>query len=236
VLTLRDYQRASLDALYAYWADGGGNGLIVLPTGAGKSLVIAALVHELLQGWPDLRICIVTHVRELIAQDFKELIGFWPGAPAGIYSAGLGQRDAHARILFCGIQSVWNKVGRLGAFDAVIVDEAHLIPRKADTSYGRFLESLRHLTPDLRVVGLTASPYRLDSGCLDQGDGALFDRVVYDANVGDLIQAGYSPRRRAPSSGPTGRCSAPPGSRLRRSAARACRSLGPPTCSASPIT
>ncbi|MFC6747120.1 DEAD/DEAH box helicase [Methylobacterium persicinum] len=191
MLTLRDYQRDSLDALYAYWQDGGGNGLIVLPTGAGKALVIAALTSELLARWPDLRIGIVTHTRELVAQNFKELLGYWPAAPAGIYSAGLGRRDTRSRILFMSIQSVFRKVRQLGAFDVIIVDEAHLIPRSSDTSYGRFLADLRDLTPDMRVVGTTATPYRLDSGRLDEGDGAIFDRVVYDANVGDLIRESY---------------------------------------------
>lgn len=191
MLSLRDYQRASLDALYAHWAEGGGNGLIVLPTGAGKALVIAALVRETLQRWPDMRICIVTHVRELVSQNFKELLGYWPGAPAGIYSAGLGRRDTRSRILFCGMQSVWNKVDRIGPFDLVIVDETHLIPRSSDTSYGRFLAGLRGQTPDMRIVGLTATPYRLDSGRLDEGEGRIFDRIVYEANVGDLIEQGY---------------------------------------------
>ncbi|AWN43144.1 DEAD/DEAH box helicase [Methylobacterium durans] len=191
MLSLRPYQRASLDALYEHWQDGGGNGLIVLPTGAGKALAIAALVRETLERWPDLRICIVTHVRELVSQNFKELLGYWPGAPAGIYSAGLGRRDTHSRILFCGMQSVWNKVGRLGGFDLVIVDEAHLIPRSSDTSYGKFLSGLQAVTPDMRVVGLTATPYRLDSGRLDEGDGRIFERIVFEANVGDLIRDEY---------------------------------------------
>lgn len=191
MLQLRPYQRASLDALYAYWQDGGGNGLIVLPTGAGKALVIAALTSELLERWPDLRIGVVTHTRELVAQNYKELVGFWPAAPAGIYSAGLGRRDTRSRILFMSIQSVFRKIRQLGAFDVIIVDECHLIPRSSDTSYGRFLSDLRDLTPDMRVVGTTATPYRLDSGRLDEGEGAIFDRVVYDANVGDLIREGY---------------------------------------------
>lgn len=191
MLTLRPYQRESLDALYGYWNEGGGNGLIVLPTGAGKALVIAALTSELLQKWPDLRIGIVTHTRELVGQNFKELLGYWPGAPAGIYSAGLGRRDTRSRILFMSIQSVFRKVRQLGAFDVIIVDECHLIPRSSDTSYGRFLADLRDLTPDMRVVGTTATPYRLDSGRLDEGDGAIFDSIVYDANVGDLIREGY---------------------------------------------
>ncbi len=191
MMELRPYQRAALDALYGYWAEGGGNGLIVLPTGAGKSLVIAKLVQELLEQWPTLRIGIVTHVRELVAQNLQELLRVWPGAPAGVYSAGLGRRDAHARILFCGIQSVWNKVSRIGAFDVVLIDEAHLIPRNSDTMYGRFIAAAKAAVPDMRIVGLTATPYRLDSGRLDRGDDALFDTVVYDANVGDLIEQGF---------------------------------------------
>jgi DNA repair protein RadD len=191
MLSLRDYQRASLDALYGHWGAGGRNGLIVLPTGAGKALVIAALIRELLELYPDMRVACVTHSRELIAQNCKELLGYWPGAPAGIYSAGLGRRDTRSRILFCGIQSVFNKVAQLGGFDLVIVDEAHLIPRSSETSYGRFFRDLQDKTPDMRVVGLTATPYRLDSGRLDEGEGRIFDRIVYEANVGDLIREGY---------------------------------------------
>jgi DNA repair protein RadD len=190
-MELRPYQRASLAALDAFWRAGGGAGLIVLPTGAGKALVIAALIQEVLARDPDLRIVVVTHTRELIAQNHRELLRYWPEARAGIYSAGIGRRDGDAQILFCGIQSVWNKSEIIGAFDLVIVDEAHLIPRAAETSYGRFLAALRDRKAGLRVVGLTATPYRLDSGRLDEGPGRVFERIVYEANVGDLIQQGY---------------------------------------------
>ncbi|MCC0805761.1 DEAD/DEAH box helicase [Methylobacterium sp. W2] len=190
-MDLRPYQRASLDALYASWRDETGDGLIVLPTGAGKAFVIAALVRELLAVRPEARIAIVTHTRELIAQNHRELVAYWPDAPAGIYSAGLNRRDTATQILFCGIQSVWNRLDAIGAFDVVVVDEAHLIPRDAETRYGRFLAALRAARPDLRVVGLTATPYRLDSGRLDEGEGRLFERIVYEANVGDLIHQGY---------------------------------------------
>ena len=190
-MDLRPYQRASLDALYASWARQEGPGLIVLPTGAGKSLVIAALVREMLDRAPRHRIVVVTHSRELIAQNHRELLALWPEAPAGIYSAGLGRRDAGAQVLFCGIQSIWNRTRDLDAFDLVVVDEAHLIPRDAETRYGRFLAALRAERPDLRVVGLTATPYRLDSGRLDEGPGRLFEAIVYEANVGDLIHQGY---------------------------------------------
>lgn len=188
---LRPYQQESIDALFEYWAADKGNGLLVLPTGAGKSLVLAELCRRLLTDYPSLRIGVVTHVRELIQQNFLELIKLWPQAPAGIYSAGIGRRDTRAQILFCGIQSVWNKVDLLGAFDILLVDEAHLIPANTATTYGRFIRRLKDDTPDMRVVGLTATPFRLDSGRLDRGKDRIFEDVVYEANVADLIEQGY---------------------------------------------
>lgn len=190
-LALRPYQQEAEDALFAYWQQGKGNGLLVLPTGAGKSLVLASLSQRLLRDYPSLRIGIVTHVRELIAQNYQELLRLWPQAPAGIYSAGIGRRDVRSQILFLGIQSVWNKVNLLGGFDVLLVDEAHLIPANTETTYGKFIARLKEETPDLRVVGLTATPFRLDSGRLDRGHGRIFDDVVYESNVADLIEQGY---------------------------------------------
>lgn len=190
-MQLRPYQRESLDALYAYWRKDGANGLIVLPTGAGKSLVLAALCHEILDQYPNMRIGVVTHVRELITQNYKELLSLWPAAPAGIYSAGIGRRDIANRILLCGIQSTYNKVDLLGSFDILIVDEAHLISRNTSSMYGKFIANLRQLAPDMRLVGLTATAFRLDTGRLDYGKGRLFDKVVYEAPITKLIEQGY---------------------------------------------
>jgi DNA repair protein RadD len=208
MLELRYYQREALDALYNYWADGGGNGLIVLPTGAGKALVIAKLIEELLADYPDMRILNVTHSANLVGQNFKEFIGLSPFAPAGIYSAGLNRRDARAQVLFCGIQSVWNKVDQLGDIDLVIVDEAHAISRNANTQYGKFFKDVRRLNSDSRTCGTTATDYRMDSGRLtddldddeaidESGHPAkfkLFDDVVYDAEIGRLMAEGYLTR------------------------------------------
>lgn len=190
-MQLRPYQRQAIDALKAYWGQQGGNGLIVLPTGSGKSLVLAALCQELLEDYPTLRIAIATHVRELISQNYLELLKIWPLAPAGIYSAGIGRRDMRNQILFCGIQSAFNKTKQIGSFDILLVDEAHLISKNAATMYGKFINSLKADTPDMRIVGLTATAFRLDSGRLDRGKERLFDKVVYDASVTDLIEQGY---------------------------------------------
>ncbi len=89
MLTLRPYQEESIQAVFDYWSEEPGSPLIDLATGLGKSLVAADMIKRLVEGWPDMRIVVATHVAELIEQNFKELVGMWPFAPAGIYSAGL---------------------------------------------------------------------------------------------------------------------------------------------------
>jgi len=194
VITLRPYQTESIESTFRYFAEEDGNPLIVLPTGTGKSVVIAEFCRQTLAGWPDTKILVVTHVRELIRQNYEELKGLWTDAPAGINSAGLKQRDYEPSIVFCGIQSVHKKASRFVKVDLVLVDEAHLIPRKANTMYQRFLKNLKIMNPHLRVIGLTATPYRLDSGLLHQGPEALFHAISYEAELKDMVEQGYLTR------------------------------------------
>lgn len=191
MLTLRPYQQAAIAAIYKYYCEKSGNCCVVIPTAGGKSLVMAAFIEGVLKAWPDQRILIVTHVRELIAQNHAEMIGLWPEAPAGIYSAGLGKREARAQILFAGIQSIHRRAHEVGHTDLVLIDEAHLIPGDTSTMYRRFLDALARINPALKVIGLTATPFRLDSGMLHEGKNALFTDIAYEAPVRDLIDAGY---------------------------------------------
>ncbi|GAB5501173.1 MAG: hypothetical protein PsegKO_34840 [Pseudohongiellaceae bacterium] len=191
MITLRPYQTEAIDSLYDHFRNHQGNPLIVLPTGTGKSLCIAAFINQAVEAWPETRVLVLTHVKELIAQNHEELLRLWPLAPAGIYSAGLKRRDLDAPILFAGIQSIHGKAHELGQVDLVLVDEAHLIPRKGQTMYGRFLATLKRLNPMLKIIGLTATPYRMDSGRLDEGEERLFHRVAYDAPVSEMIAQGY---------------------------------------------
>ena len=191
MLKLRPYQQEAIDAIYAYFEKHTGNPLIVIPTAGGKSLVLTAFSEGVLKTWADQRILIVTHVRELIGQDHAEMIGLWPEAPAGIYSAGLGRRETDARVLFAGIQSVYRKASEIGHCDLVLIDEAHLIPTASATMYRRFIDELTAINPKLKVIGFTATPYRLDSGMLHEGDGALFTDIAYEISVRELIDQGY---------------------------------------------
>ena len=191
MLELRPYQRESINSTYSHWFDGGGDGLIVIPTGGGKSLIIAQFLQELLHDYPLMRVCVITHSKELIEQNHAELVGIWPQAPAGIFSASVGRRDTTNPIIFCGIQSVYDKVEKLGKFDLTLIDEAHLISRRASSMYGKFFADLRKVYPDMRLLGLTATPHRLDSGRLDTGEDAMFEKIIYEADVADLIEQGY---------------------------------------------
>lgn len=187
---LRPYQIESIEALYHYFSTSAGNPLVVLPTGSGKSLVLAAFSKGAIEQYPGTRIVILTHVRELIQQDAQAIIRYWPEAPIGIWSAGVGIKQK-AQITVCGIQSVHNMPAKFGGTDLVIIDEAHLVSKKADTMYGRFLAGLRTHNPALKVIGLTATHYRMDSGLLTDGEHRIFTDIAYEAEVGDLIKAGY---------------------------------------------
>lgn len=199
--TLRDYQRAALDALPGWFAaNKTGNPLIVVPTGGGKSVIISELIRETHASWPDERIMVVTHVKELIDQNHRALLRSWPEAPAGIYSAGLKRREARSKILFAGVQSVYAKAREIGHVDLVLVDEAHLIPSRGFGMYRQLLQELTEINPAMRMIGFTATPFRTDSGVLHDGDGRLFHGIAYDCSLPQLIEDGWlSPvRNRAP--------------------------------------
>lgn len=157
----------------------GGNPILCLPTGAGKSIIIA----EICKKYPTLKILIVTHVKELIEQNHSKING------AGIYSAGVGRRDLNYKIIFCGIQSVYKKAEAFGDVDLVIIDECHLLSPNQETMYGRFINDLSARNEKLRVIGLSATPYRTNDGLLT--DCTLFDDLAYDVPLSLLVSQGY---------------------------------------------
>jgi DNA repair protein RadD len=192
MLVLRDYQTDAIKAIYEYWDKGKGkNPLVSAPTGSGKSLIIAELVKKICTEWPEVRIACVTHSRELIDQNEKELRGHYPDASTGVYCAGLNRKQTQARITFASIQSIYNHVFDLGKKDIIIIDEAHRIPRNTQTQYGRFLEDMKFANPSVVAIGLTATPYRSDSGLLYEGEDRLFDGLCYEVEIQKLVDQGY---------------------------------------------
>lgn len=189
MMELRPHQSGAVDALLNHWACGGGNALVELATGTGKSLVAATLARKMVEAGA--RVGIVTHVRELVSQNFMALLRAWPQANAGIYSAGLNRRDGRKPVTFASIQSIHRRAHELGPWDLILVDECHLIPAKGEGMYRRFIDDMAVVCPHMRVGGLTATPYRLGEGRLDKGEGRLFEKTVYRYGICDGIRDGW---------------------------------------------
>jgi DNA repair protein RadD len=191
-MILREYQQEAIKSIYEYWdTEKGKHPLVSAPTGSGKSLIIADLCKRICNEWPEVRIVCLTHSRELVDQNEKEIREHYPESSTGVYCAGLNRKQTQARITFASIQSVYNHVFDLGKKDVVIIDEAHRIPRDAHTQYGRFLEDMKFANPNYTCVGLTATPYRLDSGLLHEGEDRLFDGICYEVEIQKLVDQGY---------------------------------------------
>ncbi len=187
---LRDYQKQAIIKTYEWLSKNSGNPCIVAPTGSGKAWICAGLCEDVLHNWPGRKILVLSHVKELLVQDAEKIRQVWPEAPIGIYSAGLGTKDMNT-ITVAGIQSIWKKGKELGHIDLVIVDEAHLIQNQDQGMYRTLLSDLEDINPRMRVIGLTATPYRLGQGLLTEGDDAIFDALIESVTIDDLLRRGF---------------------------------------------
>ncbi len=204
----RWYQEEAVDSLFSFFDANGGTGpdgapiranpLVALPTGTGKSFVIGKFLERAFRPYPQTRVVMATHVKELIGQNAKQLLRIWPTAPLGIYSAGLKQKDFIQPIVFGGVKSMLGKIDETGRSifgfrDLLVIDEAHLVGQSADASYLKLILELTAINPYLKVIGLSATIYRLGMGLLT--NGPIFTDIVYDlCNIqgfGRLIAEGY---------------------------------------------
>lgn len=167
-----------------------GNPVIVLPTGAGKSVVIAELCRVAVEQWNG-RVLVLAHRKELLQQNGEKTQNLLPtNVKCGIYSAGLRSFDTDSQVVCCGIQSVFRKPEIFGARHLVLIDEVHLVPHDGEGMYRKFLDALRLINGNMRMIGLTATPFRTDSGALCAVNG-LFQRICYEAKIPELIERGY---------------------------------------------
>lgn len=195
-MKLRDYQKYGIGTIFDYFQSGKtGNPIVAMPTGTGKSLLIGGFIKEAMETYPGTRIMKLTHVKELLEQNLDKLLRLWPNAPAGLYSSGLKKKELGYPILFGGIGTVARGTPEMfGKIDLLLIDECHLLSVKDTTMYQVVIKELKKINPYLKVIGFTATPYRLGQGMLTE-PGGLFTDICFDmttmASFNWLIAEGY---------------------------------------------
>lgn len=187
-MELRDYQEEAIIDINHALSEQDGNPVCCMPTGSGKTIVFCKLIQLYITEWPGTRILILSHIKELLVQAQDKLKAVWPEAPIGIYSAGLKSKVDNQPVTIAGIQSVYKKAGKMDPFHIVIVDEAHRIPLKDEGMYRQFINDAKAINPKLRVIGFTATPFRLDGGLI-YGPDYVLNNLCHEGDVQKLIKA-----------------------------------------------
>lgn len=189
------FQTLAVNSIFDYYFKEGKNGnpLVCMPCATGKSVVIADFIQQVFRHFPNQRVMMLTHVWKLIEQNADKIRKFWPTVPLGIHSAGLDLRDTIMPIIYGGVQSVVKNVVAFGHIDLLLIDEAHLVNMEEDTQYHIVISELRKINPFLKVIGFTATDYRMKLGKLTEG--GLFTDVCFDITTHEwfqrLIAEGY---------------------------------------------
>lgn len=195
-MRLRPYQLATLRAVAAWLRERTDDGVVALPTGSGKTIIFAALLADLVRlfGAKGLRFLVLVPRQELALQaEAKiraafDLIGLTQ--TVGVCCGSLGRHETDADVVIASPVTARNRLADLGAYNLVVVDEAHLLPTDDEAVARQVLATLRERNPRLRVLGFTATPWRLDGGLI-YGADRLFPHLVHRVEIRDLIDAGY---------------------------------------------
>ncbi|MFB3894533.1 MAG: DEAD/DEAH box helicase family protein [Phycisphaerae bacterium] len=190
-ITLRPYQAEAVSAVYDHLRRRDDHPCVVIPTAGGKTPVMASICRDAVEQWNG-RVLILAHVKELLEQAVEKLHTMAPDLwmRIGVYSAGLRSRDTEHPIIVAGIQSVYKRAAELDAFDLILLDEAHMLPPDGEGMYRTFLADAQKVNPRVRLVGLTATPYRMTTGLIC-GPENLLNCVCYEVGVRELIVQGY---------------------------------------------
>jgi DNA repair protein RadD len=183
-MTPRPYQEEAITAALSFLQEKEGNPCIVAPTGSGKSLILAEICRRFMKSKDGASVLILSHRKEILEQNEQKIRAVWPLANIGVYSAGLNSKRIRP-ITIAGIQSI-AKVKDLPWFDLIIIDEVHLLPRSGEGQYRTLIKK----QPKARILGLTATPERLDSGAIVGGDNILTE-ICYSISIKKLIEDGF---------------------------------------------
>lgn len=188
---LRDYQQNAVDNVIQFFKKKRDPAVVVLPTGAGKSLVIAELAR-IAKG----RVLVLAHVKELIEQNYEKYMSY--GLSAGIFSASLGKKDWEQKVIFGSVQSV-ARVSEdfFNNFSLLVIDECHRVAEESSTQYQEVIKKISDKNPKICILGLTATPYRLGLGWIyeysQKGEiktekNRFFKQCVYELPLSYMIK------------------------------------------------
>jgi len=192
--SLRPYQQEAVERTLQHFRKTSNPAVIVLPTGAGKSLVIAELARLAKH-----KILVLAHVKELVEQNADKYESF--GLKASIFSAGLGKKSLSEQVTFASIQSLARNLAQLNEYySLIIVDECHRISENDTSQYWQVIKQLQKNNANLKILGLTATPYRLGKGWIYhehyhgfvRGEkNAVFNKCIFELPLNYMIKSGY---------------------------------------------
>jgi len=202
-MKLRDYQEAAVDAAKEWIKKCIEPAVLELATGAGKSIIVAELAKWLNNASGKKVLCIAPS-KELVEQNRAKYLQ--TGNPASLLCASAGKIDLRHDVIFGSPQTIKNNLKKFGdRFAAVVIDECHGITNTVQ----HIVDEMRKNNPKLRVIGLTATPYRMNSGYIYRYDEdgnpvpetqtkePYFDRLLYRVDAPFLIENGYLTRPHA---------------------------------------
>lgn len=192
---LRPYQADAVDATLKHFRASNEPAVIVLPTGAGKSLVIAELARLAKR-----RILVLAHVKELVEQNHSKYQGY--GFDASVFAAGLNRKESQQQVTFGSVQSVARNLQAFNnEFSLLIIDECHRVSLDEDSEYQKIIAHLKQHNNKLKVLGLTATPYRLGSGwiyqqhrqlnCVRNDGDTAFAYCIFELPLRYMVDNGY---------------------------------------------
>lgn len=182
-----DFQQAAINSVFKFFIDnkGKGNPLVVAPTGSGKSVIIACFCQQVIDRWKTQKILVISHVKEILGQNYSAIAKQLNNKKIGLYSAGMKSKTI-GQVTVAGIQSIYNKPELFDQFDIILVDECHTVQHRKGGMYHKFFSQVKK-----NVIGFTATPYRLGAGYLHLGKGAFFSDICFTIPISMLQKKGY---------------------------------------------
>jgi DNA repair protein RadD len=197
-MKMRPYQQQAHDDCIAWVRKNTAPCVLELPTGAGKSIIVAEIANSLNKVSKGKHVLCIVPSKELLEQNADKIIA--TGNAVSLFSASVGETCLANPLVVGTPVSIKNQLERFGSqFCAVIIDECH----KITPTVIHIIDQLQVFNENLRIIGLSATPYRLSTGYIFKHDlrgvalhesktrDPYFDRLIYKITARELIQQGY---------------------------------------------